>query len=71
MLPKVDALLDKHFPGERRPGLLEMEANTSLAFAFGHPLIKDGMRPISPNFQYLGMMICQESPYPLDKGNLT
>ena len=56
---KVNALLDKHFPGEDRPSLLELERNASAAFSFGHPLILDGWSPMSPNFVQLGMMNCR------------
>ncbi len=62
-----ERLLDKHFPGEERLPLLDIERNTSLVLHYGHPLITDGMRPISPNFQYIGMMNCKEAqPLPKD-----
>ena len=32
-----------------------------MAFHFGHPLIMDGLRPVSPNFQFLGMMNCKKA----------
>jgi hypothetical protein len=57
----VDDFLAKHFPGESYPPLLELEKNASLALHFGHPLIMDGLRPIAPNFVYLGMMNCREA----------
>ena len=59
ILPKVEALLDKHFPGVERPSLKELEKDVHLAMTFGHPLINDGMRPVSPNFEFLGMMNCK------------
>merc|ERR1711894_671757 len=36
ILGKVDQLLDKHFPGEQRPSLLDLERNASAVFAFTH-----------------------------------
>ncbi len=59
LIPKGEELLDKHFPGESRIPLLEMETNVSLGLHYGHPLLLDGMRPVAPNFQYLGMMNCR------------
>ena len=59
ILGKVDKLLDKHFPGEERPSLIDLERNTVVAFGFGHPLILDGWRPTNPNFVNLGMMNCR------------
>ena len=64
MLGKVDSLLDEYFPGQPRKPLLELEKNASLSFTFGHPLIADGLRPVAPNYVYLGMMNCRE-PQPL------
>ncbi len=44
-----------------------MEKDISLVLSYGHPLIMDGMRPISPNYQYIGMMNCRPSePLPKD-----
>ena len=60
----ADQLLAKHFPGESYPPLLELEKNAALGLHFGHPLIMDGLRPIAPNYIYLGMMLCKE-PKPL------
>ena len=59
ILGKVDELLDKHFPGEDRPNLLDLERNASAAFAFTHPFIADGWRPTNPNYVDLGMMNCR------------
>jgi hypothetical protein len=59
ILSRVNALLDKHFPGEPRPDLLELERSASLALHFGHPAIMDGLRPVAPNFVYVGMMNCR------------
>ena len=60
MLGKCEALLDKHFPGEPRLSLLDIEQNASLALTFGHPLIANGLRPVSHNYVTLGMMNCKE-----------
>ena len=59
MLNKVESILDKHFPGEERPSLLELEKNVTAAFGFTHPLFLDGWRPTSPNYVHLGMMNCR------------
>ena len=59
LLNKVEALLDKHFPGEVRPSLLDMEKNATATLAFTHPLFLDGWRPSSPNYVHLGMMNCR------------
>ena len=60
MLKKANELLDKHFPGEERPNLLDIERNASVAFGFGHPLFLDGWRPTNPNYVDLGMMNCRQ-----------
>ena len=60
----ADQLLAKHFPGVAYPPLLELEKNAALGLHFGHPLIMDGLRPVAPNYIYLGMMLCKE-PKPL------
>ena len=54
ILNGVNSLLDKHFPGETRPNLLDLERNISLGFSFGHPFILDGWSPLVPNFIHLG-----------------
>ena len=59
ILGKVNALLDKHFPGEDRPSLLDLERNASAVFSFTHPFIADGWRPTNPNNIDLGMMNCR------------
>ena len=59
MLNKVESILDKHFPGEERPSLRELEKNVDAAFGFTHPLFLDGWRPTSPNYVHLGMMNCR------------
>ena len=56
ILGKVNQLLDKHFPGEERPCLLDLERNVSAVLAFTHPLIANGFRPTNPNYVDLGMM---------------
>lgn len=65
MLPKVDAMLDKHFPGEPRPSMLDLERNASVGLQFGHPLLVDGWRPTAPNYINIGMMNCRP-PVPFD-----
>jgi hypothetical protein len=56
LIPMMEDMLDKHFPDvTSRTPLLELERNASLAFSFGHPLLRDGWRPTSPNFIQLGM----------------
>ena len=59
ILNGVNGLLDKHFPGETRPTLLELERNISLAFTFGHPFILDGWSPMVPNSVHLGKIYNQ------------
>ena len=59
LLPKVERLLDTHFPGEVRPSLLDMEKNATAAFGFTHPMFLDGWRPTNPNYVHLGMMNCR------------
>ena len=59
ILGKVNKMLDKHFPGEERPNLLDLERNASAVFAFTHPLIADGWKPTNPNYVHLGMMNCR------------
>ena len=54
MLKQSNQILDKHFPGEIRPNLLDLEKNASVAFSFGHPLILDGWSPMVPNYVQLG-----------------
>ena len=60
VISKAEELLDKHFPGEVRPSLLDLEMNASVAFGFGHPLLLDGWRPVSHNYVNLGMMNCRK-----------
>ncbi len=59
VLSRGEALLDKHFPGEARRSLLQMEKDVRLIIHYGHPLIMDGNRPVAPNYQYIGMMNCR------------
>ncbi len=64
ILPKMEALVDKHFPDDPRPGrpsLLELESNAALAIDFGHPLLMDGLRPKVPNYIQMGMSECRPS----------
>ena len=59
ILGKVNQLLDKHFPGEERPCLLDLERNVSAVLAWTHPFIANGFRPTNPNYVDLGMMDCR------------
>jgi hypothetical protein len=54
LLTKLENLLDKHFPAEKRPALLELEKDVALGMSFGHPFLMDGFRPVNPNFQFVG-----------------
>ena len=54
ILRDVNGLLDRQFPGEIRPNLLDLEKNVSVVFSFGHPFILDGWSPIMPNYIPLG-----------------
>ena len=56
MIRNTNLLLDKHFPGEPRPDLLQLEKNVSVAFSFGHPLILNGLAPTVPNYVQLGKL---------------
>ncbi len=55
ILPQAEAVLDKHFPGEKRSALTDIEKNASLVLQFGHHLLADGWRPTMPNFVQVGM----------------
>lgn len=62
MMAKMESIIDEHFPDDPRPGrpsLAELEKEAALAFQFGHPLIMDGLRPLSPNYVMIGMMNCR------------
>ena len=59
LVGKVESLLDKHFPGEERASLLELETNAAAALGYTHPLFLDGWRPTSSNYAHLGMMNCR------------
>jgi glucuronosyltransferase len=62
MIPKLEDILDKHFPDDPRPGrpsLIALEREAALAFQFGHHMLMDGMRPLSPNYIQIGMMNCR------------
>ena len=58
---RVNRLLEREFPGERIPDLMQIERNASVGFSFGHPLLMDGWRPIVYNFVNLGMMNCRKA----------
>ena len=60
ILGKDRAILQKHFPNEEIPDLVELERTASLSFSFGHPLLMDGWRPLAPNHVFLGMMNCKK-----------
>ena len=67
LVPKIEKLLDEVFPGTQRPSLLELEKNVSLTLQYGHQLIADGNRPVTPNHIYIGMMNCRkQQPLPED-----
>ncbi len=70
-LGRMEEILDKTFPDDPRPGrpsLTELEqSNVAMSFQFGHPLIMDGLRPLSPNYIQIGMMNCKPGkPLPQD-----
>ncbi len=56
--PTLEHIIDKHFPGDQRIPLEELEKNTSLAFLSGHPLMMDNLRPTAPNVKYVGLLNC-------------
>lgn len=58
-VPHLEDILDYHFPEDkgRRPPLLQLEKEAGLAFQFGHPLIMDGARPVSPNYVMIGNLL--------------
>lgn len=55
-LPDVEAIIDEYFPEDsgHRPSLSDLERQAGLAFHFGHPLLMDGLRPVSPNYIMIG-----------------
>ena len=55
ILHQAETILDKHFPGEKRSALTDIEKNASLVLQFGHHLLADGWRPTMPNFVQVGM----------------
>ena len=56
---RIESVLDKHFPGEDRISVLDLERNVAMAFGYTHPLFHDGWRPTNPNYVHLGMMNCR------------
>ncbi len=54
MIRKAEAILDKHFPGEDRIPLLDLEKHASLALSFSHPHLTDGWKPTMPNYVQIG-----------------
>ncbi len=54
IMGKIEAILDKHFPGEDRLPILELEKRASLAISFGHPHLTDGWKPTMPNYIQIG-----------------
>lgn len=61
MIGSDRAILQKHFPDEEIPDLIELEKTASLSMSFGHPLLMDGWRPVAPNHIFLGMMNCKQT----------
>ena len=59
ILHNVYTVLNKNFPNEEIPDLIELEKNVSLSLSFGHPLLMDGWRPYAPNNVNLGMLNCK------------
>ena len=59
VLNLADGVLDKHFPSEARPSLLEIERNVSVVFDFGNPFILSGWTPMAPNYVQLGLLNCR------------
>ena len=57
--PGMERVLDNAFPNVSRPLLSDLERNASLAINFGHPLLMDGLRPVAPNYVFVGMMNCR------------
>ncbi len=51
---QAEKILDKHFPGEKRLSLDDLERNASLALSFGHPHLTDGFKATMPNFIQIG-----------------
>ena len=39
VIPTVEGLLDKHFPDEKRPKLIDLEKNAALGLHCGHQVI--------------------------------
>ena len=48
----MEKFIAEEFPNDVAtwPGIVEMERHAALAMQFGHPLLQDGHRPISPNY---------------------
>ena len=59
ILHNVYTVLNKNFPNEEIPDLIELEKNVSLSLSFSHPLLMDGWRPYAPNHVNLGMLNCK------------
>ena len=55
----AERVLDKHFPFENRPSLLEIERNVSLLLEMGNPFILSGWSPMAPNYVQLGLLNCK------------
>lgn len=58
-LPDIEAIIDDYFPEDsgHRPSLSKLENQAGLAFHFGHPLLMDGLRPVSPNYIMIGLFM--------------
>ena len=48
------------FPEENIfPDLLDLESKAALIMNAGNPFLGDGLRPVMPNYQLVGMMNCR------------
>ena len=55
----VEGVLDKFFPLDVRPSLLEIERNVSLVLDMGNPFVLSGWSPMAPNYVQLGLINCK------------
>ena len=55
ILAGYERILSKHFPeDEKKPSIEELEAGATAMLSMGHPLLLTGLRPVPPNFVYIG-----------------
>ncbi len=54
LVGRAEKIWGKHFPGESKTTILELEKNASLALSFGHPHLTDGWKPTMPNYVQIG-----------------